>query len=136
MMNTGGNHSESTGDPRTKPLTARQKKAIAAILTARNYEEAIPAAGVCRQTFYTYLRNPNFKAELDRQLNQLTDGAMGRIKSAAGEAVEKMRALLDSESETIRLRAAQGIIDYTLKARELEIGARLDEIEKHLEGLK
>lgn len=134
MMNAGGNHNQAGGGP--KPLTARQKRALAAILAARNYEEAIPDSGVCRQTFYSYLRDPSFKAELDRQLNQLMDSALGRIKGAAGEAVETLRALIGSDNESIRLRAAQGIIDYTLKARELEIGARLDEIEKHLEGLK
>jgi len=113
-------------------LSARKKKAIAAIIEAPNYEAAIPAAGVCRQTFYKWLRDPDFKAELDRRLDELAGGAIGRIKSAAGEAVEALRALLNSESETIRLRAAQGIIDYTLKARELDISARLDAIEDYI----
>lgn len=130
------NYTTAGGRPEDKPLTARQKRALAAILAARNYEEAIPESGVCRQTFYSYLKAPHFKAELDRRLNELTDSAIGRIKGAAGEAVETLRALIGSDNESIRLRAAQGIIDYTLKARELEIGARLDAIEKYLEGMK
>lgn len=122
------------GGPAAKvpPLTARKKKAIAAILEAPNYEAAIPAAGVCRQTFYKWLRDPNFKAELDRRLDELAGGAIGRIKGAAGEAVEKLRTLLNSENENIQIRAAMGLIDYTLKARELDISARLDAIEDYI----
>lgn len=112
-------------------LTTRQRRAIAAILTERNYEDAIKAARISRHTFYNYLKQPHFKAELDRQLNDLTDGAFNQLKSAGGHAVETLRALLDSDSETVRLRASQAIIEYVIKARELgEISARLDEIEK------
>lgn len=120
----------------TKRLTVRQKKTIAAILSAASYEDAISAAGVCRVTFYSYLKMPHFKAELDRRLNELTDAALGRIKTAAGEAVEILRTLLKSESENVRLRAAQVLVDYTLKARELDLSARLDAIEKRMEGMK
>jgi len=118
------------GAPR---LNYRQLKVISAIIGARSYEEAIPVSGVCRQTFYKYLRMDHVKTELDRQLHELTDGAFTRIKTASGEAVEALRALLSSESESIRLRAAQAIVDYVIKARELnEIETRLDEIEAHL----
>jgi len=116
-------------------LTTRQRKVISAIIAARSYEEAIPAAGVCRQTFYSYLKRPHVKAELDRQLNELTDGAFTRLKTASGEAVETLRTLLHSESENVRLRAAQAIVDYIIKARELnEIENRLDAIEAYIAG--
>ena len=120
------------GKPQGGPsLTPKQRRAIAAILTARNYEEAITAAKVTRQTFYNYFKLPHFKAELDRRLNDLTDGAFNQLKSAGGQAVETLRALLGSENESVRLRASQAIIEYVIKARELgEISARLDEIEK------
>lgn len=120
------------GKPQGGPtLTTRQRRAIAAILTERNYEDAIKAARISRHTFYNYLKQPHFKAELDRQLNDLTDGAFNQLKSAGGQAVETLRALLGSENESVRLRASQAIIEYVIKARELgEISARLDEIEK------
>ena len=121
--------------PEAPRLTTRQRKVISAIIAARSYEDAIQAAGVCRQTFYSYLRQDHVKAELNRQLNELTDGAFTRLKTASGEAVETLRALLQSESENVRLRAAQAIVDYVIKARELaEIESRLDAIEAHIAG--
>jgi len=122
---------DGPGDPQAPKLTPKQKRAIAAILTARTYEDAIKAARIGRHTFYNYLKQPHFKAELDRQLNDLTDGAFNQLKGASGDAVDTLRTLLNSESETIRLRASQSIIDYVVKARELgDISARLDEIER------
>ena len=123
---------DSTGEPPAgRPLTPKQRRAIAAILTTRNYEEAMTAARVSRQTFYNWMKQPHFKAELDRQLNELTDVAFNQLKGAAGDAVQTLRTLLNSESENVKLRAAQDIIDYTIKARELgDISARLDELER------
>ena len=121
----------SGGDGSASKLTPKQRRTLAAILTARTYEDAIKAARIGRHTFYNYLKQPHFKAELDRQLNDLTDGAFNQLKSAAGDAVDTLRTLLNSESENVRLRASQAIIDYVIKARELgDISARLDEIEK------
>ena len=118
-------------DPAGRPLTPKQRRAIASILTTRNYEEAMTAARVSRQTFYNWLKQPHFKAELDRQLNDFTAAALDRLKSAAGDAVDTLRTLLNSESENVKLRAAQSIVDYVIKARELgDISARLDELER------
>jgi len=118
--------------PQRTELTPRQKKAIAAILETPTYEEAILNSGVCRQTFYSWLRAPHFKAELDRRLDELASRAIGRIKSSAVEAVETLRNLLGSENESIKLRAALGLIDYTLKARELDLSVRLDAVEEYI----
>jgi len=131
-----GNVKPIAAGPAEAPrLTTRQRKVIAAIIAAPSYEDAIQAAGVCRQTFYSYLRQDHFKTELNRRLNELTDGAFTRLKTASGEAVETLRTLLKSESENVRLRAAQAIVDYVIKARELnEIETRLDAIEAHIDG--
>ena len=126
------------GKPQGSPaLTPKQRRTIAAILAARTYEEAITAAKVTRQTFYNYFKLPHFKSELDRQLNEFTNAALDRLKGASAEAVQALRALLNSENEHVRLRASQAIIDYTIKAKELgELSARLDVIEQKIEAQK
>ena len=124
----GGDGSQSV-----RPLTPKQKRTIAAILSSRTYDEAMTTARISRQTFYNWMKQPHFKAELDRQLNELTDGAFNQLKNAAGDAVDTLRSLLNSESENVRLRASQAIVDYVIKARELgDLSARLDEIEKNI----
>ena len=120
--------------PGTEPLTLKQRRTIAAILTARTYEKAFKSVRISRQTFYNWLKLPAFKVELDKQLNAFTDSALDRLKGTTLDAVEALRGLLASENENVRLRAAQAVIEYTIKAKEIgELSARLDEIEKHLE---
>ena len=92
------------------------------------------AVGITRQAFYKWMKTPAFRDELTRRLDEFTADAIGQLKTAAGEAVQTLRGLLTSESESVRLRAALGIIDQINKAKELEITARLDAIEKAIEG--
>jgi len=115
-------------------LTVKQRRTIAAIITSRTHEDAMQIARITRQTFYKWMKSPAFRDELNRQLDDFTADAIGQLKSAAGEAVQTLRGLLASESENVRLRAALGIIDQINKAKELEITARLDAIEKAIEG--
>ena len=94
------------------------------------------AVGIKRQTFYKWLKDPAFRDELRRRLDDLTEAAVGQLKSAAGEAVQALRGLLESESESVRLRAALGILDQIHRAKELDIVARLEEIEQFLDERK
>jgi len=122
------------GSGASATLTVKQRRTIAAIIASRTHEDAMQAAKITRQTFYKWMKSPAFRDELNRQLDDFTSDAIGQLKSAAGEAVQTLRGLLTSESENIRLRAALGIIDQINKAKELEITARLDAIEKAIEG--
>lgn len=132
-----GTVAEMTDGGATLPsLTAKQRRTIAAIITTRTYEDAMRAAGITRQTFYKWLKTAAFRAELTRQLDDFTADAIGQLKSAAVEAVQTLRGLLASDNENVRLRAALGIIDQINRAKELEITARLDAIEKEIEGRK
>jgi len=123
----------TAADDAPRLLTAKQRRTIAAIITSRTHEDAMKSAGITRQTFYKWLKVPAFRDELNRQLDDFTADAIGQLKSAAGEAVQTLRGLLASENENVRLRAALGIIDQINKAKELEITARLDAIEKAIE---
>lgn len=127
---------EMTDGATVPSLTAKQRRTIAAIITTRTYEDAMRAAGITRQTFYKWLKTAAFRAELTRQLDDFTADAIGQLKSAAVEAVQTLRGLLASENENIQLRAALGIIDQINRAKELEITARLDAIEKEIEAKK
>ena len=123
------------GEP-VQALTPKQRRTIAAIITTRTHEDAMQTVGVTRQTFYKWLKIPAFRDELRRRLDDLTEDAIGQLKSAAGEAVQTLRGLLKSENESTRLRASIAIIDQIHKAKELDIIARLEEIEQYLEERK
>lgn len=122
------------GSDAPRPLTTKQRRTITAIISTRTHEDAMKAAGITRQTFYKWLKVPAFRDELKRQLDEFTEDALGQLKSAAGEAVQTLRGLLASENESVRLRAALGIMDQINRGKELELSARLDAIEKEIEG--
>ena len=52
-------------------LTDRQLKAIPIIVTCPTYSEACKKAKVNRRTLYEWLKIPEFKAELDRQRDEI-----------------------------------------------------------------
>jgi len=132
-MNTDIENPAPAGEA-VRELTPKQRRTIAAIITTRTHEDAMKAVGITRQAFYKWMKTPAFRDELTRRLDEFTADAIGQLKRAAGEAVQTLRDLLTSQSEHIRLRAALGIIDQINRAKELELTARLDEIEKQIEG--
>jgi len=116
-------------------LTARQRRAIPLVLPARNIEEGCRSARITTQTWYTWLREEGFKAEVDRQREEVISEALDRLKAAVNEAVEGLTALMGAEEKNIRLRACERVLDFLLKSKELEeIEERLSELEKAVGG--
>ena len=116
-------------------LTARQRRAIPLVLSARNIEEGCRTAKITTQTWYTWLREGGFKAEVDRQREAVISEAMDRLKAAVNEAVEGLTALMGVEEKNIRLRACERVLEYFLKTKEIEeIEQRVSELEKAIGG--
>jgi hypothetical protein len=116
-------------------LTARQRRAIPLVLSARNIEEGCRTAKITTQTWYTWLREEGFKAEVDRQREVVISEALDRLKAAVNEAVERLTALMGAEEKNIRLRACERVLEYFLKTKEIEeIEQRVCELEKAIGG--
>ena len=112
-------------------LTARQRRAMPLVLSARNIEEGCRAAGITTQTWYTWLRGEGFKDEVSWQRETIISEALDRLKAAVNEAVEGLTALMRVKEKNIRLRACERVLDSFLKTKELdEIETRLSTIER------
>lgn len=112
-------------------LTKRQLSSIPHLISSRTIEEGCRKAGISTQTFYKWLKNPVFDEELKRQQGQVSDKALEKLKENMTRAVDVLVALLDCEHQSIRRGAANDILNYGFKARELgEIEERLSSIEK------
>jgi len=117
----------------TKDLNTRQKKAIPIILASKTITEGVKRAGIKRETFYKWLRTPEFKAEFFKQRQEIIDLALHELKTAASEAVRVLRELLKAEGESVRLRTALGVLDHVGKFVELEnLEGRIEALEKGL----
>lgn len=106
-------------------------KAIAALLSASNFSKAAKLAGVSRETLGRWQHDPEFRAALDVARREIVSGAILRLQAATTDAVDALHRCLASRAPTVQLSAARTILEYALKAKELEdIEARLAALEQ------
>ena len=114
-------------------LTDRQLKAIPIIVTRPTYTEACKKAKVNRTTFYEWLRIPEFKAELDRQRDEIAAEAFGVLSQGLTKAVENLVGLLDHKDDRLKRLACKDVIEYIIRHKEIEdLDKRLTVIEQRL----
>jgi hypothetical protein len=114
-------------------LNRRKIKAIPLIVAAKTYKEGCEAAQIAPSTFYEWLKDTEFKAELDRQRRQVCEEAFNTLEHSLTKAVETLTALLDTSDDRLRRLAANDVIEHIIEHRELEdIEDRLAAIEQRL----
>lgn len=114
-------------------LTNRQLKAIPLIVASPTYTEGCKKAQINRTTFYEWLKEPEFKAELDRQRDEVTAQAFGVLSQGLTKAVETLVELLDSQDSRLKRLAAKDVIDFIIRHKENEdLDKRLTDIENLL----
>ena len=114
-------------------LPAKQRRAVAALLTTGDVSTAAKETGVSRETLHRWLRQPAFLAavraaeaaaldELSRSLVGLGRTAAGTLEAAMGDATAPWAT---------RVRAADAVLGRLLQLRELAtLEARVAELER------
>jgi len=116
-------------------LTARQVRFLPVLLANVNYTEACKAGRVSRDTLYEWLKDPAFKAELERQRTELVAQGFALLSQSVAKAVETLVGLLDAGDGRLKRLAARDILDQHVKFRELdELTQRIEAIEERLEA--
>jgi hypothetical protein len=114
----------------------KQKKAIVALLGARDVPAAARQAGVSERTLYRWLdEDPAFREELKAAEADALHSATRRLAGAAdGAVMVLMHLMLHQQTPPgVRLRAALGVLDQLIKLRELNsIEERLSALEERL----
>ncbi len=115
-------------------LTPRQLKAIPLIVAGNTCTEGIEKAKINRTTFYKWLKQPEFKAELDRQRNEIADEAFRVLENNLSKAVTALTGLLDTQDNRLKRLVCNDIIEHILQRKENEdINERLTAIEQRLD---
>jgi len=118
-------------------LTDRQLKAIPHIVSCSTYTEGCKKAKINKTTYYKWLKDPEFKAELDKKRNEVVSDAFGILSQGLTKAVENLVELLDHTDDRLKRMACKDIIEYVLKHKEIEdIDERLTAIEQRLSEQK
>jgi hypothetical protein len=116
-------------------LTARQLKIIPIIVTSSTYSDGCKKARLNRTTFYQWLKQQEFKAELDRQREEIASEAFGVLAQTLTKAVETLVGLLDTGDDRVKRLTANDIISHYLKHKEIkELDERIQRIEERLDS--
>jgi hypothetical protein len=102
-------------------LSNRQRKAIAALMSARNVATAAKAAGVGVRTLHRWLDDPAFVIELKAAEGAAIEPAVRRLSELSGTAIDMLKAaMLDMEAASgARVRAADIVPSRLLNLKEL-----------------
>lgn len=113
-------------------MTARQQKALAALLTAPNKEAAAKAAGVSARTLRDYMAIPEFQDAYKKAFAGLVEDATRQAQRAITPALDTLREIAedDGEAAQARVSAARSILEYSLKLTEqLDVLERIKALE-------
>ena len=118
-------------------LSAKQTRAIAALLEAPSTAAAMKQAGVARTTLYLWLKNESFRTELARARRAAYDEALHGLKSLSTAAVAELQRLLRSRDERVRLSAVKLALDGGFTAHErIDVEQRLAQLEEYAASRK
>jgi len=92
-------------------LNERQSKAAVLLSQGFSYKDVGCEIDVSVQTVCEWRKNTDFKALVNRIMEEYITDAVGQMNSLASEAVSVIEQLMESKSESIRLKAAFKLLD-------------------------
>ena len=122
-----------------KPAASRKNEGvrirlIEAIARGENRTEAARLAACSRRTVDRILLEPEVTQAIHEHRAQILTEAACKLSGSAVAAAEKLKSLLTSESDKVKLSAAKGILETCCRFHELMVfDARLEKIEQALE---
>ena len=122
---------------KVRKFSPRQQKALAILVSMPTVEKAAVKIGVNPKTVWAWLKNPEFRAELDRLRTGVVTDAIDRIKASAVAAVGALQLEMAQGKGASRVSAAKTLLDYVLGLRELDdVTDRLKRVEVLLEAYR
>lgn len=96
-------------------LDERKQKAIGNIIKGENYSDVAKLSGVSRQALYNWLDDEEFKAELNRQIQELKTHGEQKMTARLDTYVTEIEKLaLTSHSEKVKADCLQYLVNRIL----------------------
>jgi phage terminase small subunit len=114
-------------------LTPKQRRAVAALLSAGDVTAACAAAGISRDTLYRWMKQPAFLEAVRTAEAGALDDLSRSLVTLGHSATETLAAAMAAESApwATRVRAADAVLGRLLQLRELAtLEARVTELER------
>src|SRR5579871_145181 len=110
----------------------KREEAIAALLTQRNTEDAAKAVGIAPNTLLKWMKDEEFDRAYRAARRAVFSQSVARLQQAApAAATTLLKTMVDASTpHSVRVRAAECILNHSMKAIELEdIEARIANLE-------
>jgi hypothetical protein len=97
-------------------FSRQQEAAVAALLTEPTYAAAARKVGLSESTLYRWMQKPAFQSACHAARRELVAGAVHRLRSGTGQAVETLLAVArKGRRESDRVRAANSLLDHAFR---------------------
>lgn len=90
---------------------------LAALATGCTLREVSELTGVSERTISRRLKDPKFKAALDRRKDQILTATVAKLSNASTMAVDTLRELMACDTNSVRLGAARSILELSVSMR-------------------
>lgn len=120
-------------------MRATDNQLISALLSSPTIKSASDVVGLSEQAVYSRLRKPDFRAKLQNARDTQFQVISSKLEDANFRALDTLLQILDDRevSAGIKVRAAQTLLDLSLKNREqADIIARIQTLEEMLREQK
>jgi hypothetical protein len=106
-----------------------------ALAAGQTIRDAAISAGLGEKTVYRRLANPAFRRRVADLRREMVAAAVGRLANAMAESADTLRSLLQATAESVRLGAAQALLELGYKMCEVaELEERIRNLEQSLTG--
>lgn len=119
-------------------LTAKQQRAIDALMTERTISDAAKACGVHRRTLERWRQDATFRDALRQAGDEYLAATVRRLVNLSGRAVDVLAVgMVKADAWPARIRAADVALGRVLQLRELhELEARIAALEARANELQ
>jgi hypothetical protein len=111
-------------------LSPKQARAIEALLVEHDQTAAAAASGINRRTLSRWLATPEFRESYQRASAALLWGTVARLRSASADALATLRTALQSDSDSVKVRAAVALLELAVKADNDILAMRIARLEE------
>jgi hypothetical protein len=116
-------------------MTAKQQRAIEALLSEPSIRQAATVAGLGEKTIRRWLQNAEFSQAYQQARQHVFADALAGLRAATHDAVNALRTAIREETGALRLRAATAVLELSIRSAEtLEVEARLERLERMLDS--
>jgi hypothetical protein len=117
----------------TAKLTAKQQRAIEALLSEPSIRLAAERAVVGEKSIRRWLQRPDFKETYEQARKEAFRDALANLRAASREAVDTLRSALSDDSGPTKISAAKTILTLAVQSVEaFELEMRLQRLEEAL----